>query len=167
MCFTFDGERHTQFFTMKFIPLIALLPFLIVSCAQDSLTGDTVSRGDAGRAQNVRTGTITSIRNVNIQGSGTGGTLVGAGVGGLVGNQIGGGSGRTAATVGGALLGGAAGSHAGQNITSRNGLEIEVRLDEGGRRISVVQEVNPRESFAVGNRVRLITGAGGRTRVSH
>jgi outer membrane lipoprotein SlyB len=92
---------------------------------------------------------------------------VGAGVGGLVGNQIGGGSGRTAATVGGALLGGAAGSRIGQNVTSRNGLEIEVRLTEGGRRFSVVQEVNPRESFAVGDRVRLITGAGGRTRVSH
>lgn len=151
---------------MKLIPIIAMLPFLFISCAQDSLTGDTVSRGEAGRAQNVRTGTITSIRPVNIQGSGTGGALVGAGDGGLVGNQIGGGSGRTAATVGGALVGGAAGSRVGQNVTSRNGLEIEVRLDDGGRRFSVVQEVNPRESFSVGDRVRLITGAGGRTRVS-
>ena len=152
---------------MKLLPFIAVLPFLFVSCAQDSLTGDTVSRGEAGRAQNVRTGTITSIRPVRIEGGTTGGTLVGAGVGGLLGNQIGGGSGRTAATVGGALAGGAAGSHVGQNVTSRNGIEIEVRLDDGGSRVSVVQEVNPRESFDVGNRVRVITGAGGRTRVSH
>jgi outer membrane lipoprotein SlyB len=152
---------------MKTILFIALSPFLLVSCAQDSLTGDTVSRGEAGRAQDVRTGVITSIRPIRIEGSTTGGTLVGAGVGGLIGNQIGGGSGRTAATVGGALLGGAAGSRVGQNVTSRNGLEIEVRLTEGGRRFAVVQEVNPRESFAVGDRVRLITGAGGRTRVSH
>jgi outer membrane lipoprotein SlyB len=63
------------------------------------------------------------------------------------------------------LAGGAVGSHVGQNVTSRNGLEIEVRLNEGGR-VSVVQEVNPRESFSVGNRVRVITGAGGRTRVT-
>lgn len=152
---------------MKLIPFIALLPLLFVSCAQDSLTGDTVSRGEAGRAQDVRTGTITSIRPINIQGGTTGGTLVGAGVGGLLGNQIGSGSGRTAATVGGALAGGAAGSHIGQNVTSRSGLEIEVRPNDGGRRISVVQEVNPRESFSVGDRVRVITGAGGRTRVTH
>jgi outer membrane lipoprotein SlyB len=152
---------------MKLYFAIALIPFFVASCAQDSLTGDTVSRGEAGRAQNVRTGTITSIRNVNIQGESLGGTLVGAGVGGLLGNQIGGGSGRTAATVGGALAGGAAGSHVGQNVTSRNGLEIEVRLDDGGGRVSVVQEVNPREGFSVGNRVRVITGAGGRSRVAH
>jgi len=152
---------------MKLYFAIALIPFFVASCAQDSLTGDTVSRGEAGRAQDVRTGTITSIRPVRIEGGTTGGTLVGAGVGGLLGNQIGSGSGRTAATVGGALAGGAAGSHIGQNVTSRNGIEIEVRPDDGGRRISVVQEVNPRESFSVGNRVRVITGAGGRTRVSH
>lgn len=151
---------------MKLFSILLVLPVLVVSCAQDSLTGDTVSRGEAGRAQNVRTGTITSIRSVRIEGGTTGGTLVGAGVGGLVGNQIGGGSGRTAATVGGALVGGTAGSRVGQNVTSRNGIEMEVRLDQGGQRISVVQEVNPREGFAVGNRVRVITGAGGRTRVS-
>ncbi|RPJ34787.1 MAG: glycine zipper 2TM domain-containing protein [Verrucomicrobiaceae bacterium] len=151
---------------MKSLTSIAILSFFLVSCAQDSLTGDTVSRGEAGRAQDVRTGTITSIRPVRIEGGTTGGTLVGAGVGGLLGNQIGSGSGRTAATVGGALVGGAAGSHVGQNVTSRNGLEIEVRLNDGGGRLSVVQEVNPRESFSVGDRVRVITGAGGRTRVT-
>lgn len=151
---------------MKPLATIALLSLFLASCAQDSLTGDTVSRGEAGRAQDVRTGTIASIRPVQIQGGTTGGTLVGAGVGGLIGNQIGGGSGRTAATVGGALAGGAAGSHIGQNVNSRNGLEIDVRLDGGGR-TSVVQEVSPRESFSVGNRVRVITGAGGRTRVAH
>lgn len=151
---------------MKLISAIALLPFFLVSCAQDSLTGDTVSRGEAGRAQSVSTGTITSIRPVKIEGNTTGGTLVGAGVGGLLGNQIGGGSGRTAATVGGALVGGAVGSNVGQNVTSRNGIEIEVRLDQGGNRVSVVQEVNPRENFSVGDRVRVINGGGGRTRVA-
>ena len=150
---------------MKSLLTITALSICLVSCAQDTLTGDTVSRGEAGRAQEVRTGTITSIRPVKIEGGSLGGTLVGAGVGGLLGNQIGSGSGRTAATVGGALVGGAAGSHVGQNVTSRNGLEIEVRLNDGGGRVSVVQEVNPRESFSVGDRVRVITGAGGRTRV--
>ena len=164
--FTFDGAVRMMFPSMKLLPIIGALPFLFVSCAQDSLTGDTVSRSEAGRAQDVRTGRITAIRPTRIEGGTTGGTLVGAGVGGLIGNQIGGGSGRTAATVGGALAGGAAGSHIGQNVTSRNGLEIEVRLDEGGRRVSVVQEVNPRESFSVGDQVRVVTAAGGRSRVT-
>jgi outer membrane lipoprotein SlyB len=153
--------------TMKKLFVISLLPLFLASCAQDTLTGDTVSRYEAGQAQNVRFGTITSIRPVKIEGGTTGGTLVGAGIGGLLGNQIGSGSGRTAATVGGALAGGALGSHAGQNLTSRQGLEIEVRLEGGGGRMSVVQEDNPRESFSVGDRVRVITGGGGRTRVAH
>ncbi len=151
---------------MKKLLVISLAPLFLASCAQDSLTGDTVARYEAGRAQEVRYGTITSIRPVKIEGGSTGGSLIGAGIGGLLGNQIGGGSGKTAATVAGALAGGAVGSHAGQNITSRPGLEIEVRLEAGGR-LSVVQESNPRESFAVGDRVRVMTGGGGRTRVAH
>ena len=151
---------------MKKLLCIAFVPFLITSCAMDSLTGDTVSRGQAGQAQSVRTGTIISIRNINIQGNSTGGTLVGAGVGGLLGNQFGKGSGQTAATVGGALIGGALGSQAGQSINSRRGIEIDVRLDQNRERISVVQEVNPRENFYVGDKVRVMIG-GGRTRVSH
>jgi len=151
----------------KLATLALILPLFFTSCAMDSLTGDTVSRGEAGRAQSVQFGTITSIRNVNIQGDTLGGTLVGAGVGGLAGNQVGSGSGRRAATVGGALAGAAVGSHVGQSVTSRNGLEIEVRLEESRQRISVVQEVNQRESFSVGDRVRVIHGAGGRTRVAH
>jgi outer membrane lipoprotein SlyB len=151
---------------MKKLMCIVFAPFLIVSCAMNSLTGDTVSRDQAGQAQSVRTGTIVSIRDINIQGGSTGGTLVGAGVGGLLGNQFGGGSGRTAATVGGALVGGALGSQAGQSMNSRRGIEIDVSLDQNRERISVVQEVNPRESFFVGDKVRVMVG-GGRTRVSH
>lgn len=116
-------------------------------------------------AQTVRTGVVTSVRMVKIEGSTTGGSLVGAAAGGLLGNQIGSGSGRTIATVGGALLGGAAGSHVGQNVTSRQGVEIEVRLDQGGS-VSIVQQYNPRETFARGDRVRVLTNAG-RDRVTH
>ena len=110
-------------------------------------------------------GKITSIRNVTLEGSSTGGAILGAVAGGFLGNQIGSGSGRDAATIGGAALGGAAGSHAGRAINNRQGLEITVRLDQGGS-LSIVQEVNPRESFAVGDRVRVLDN-GARARVSH
>lgn len=150
---------------MKSLLIVSIVPFLFASCAQDSLTGDTYSRNEAGRAQTVRTGTITSIRYVKIEGDSTAGTLIGAAAGGLIGNQIGSGSGRTAATVGGALAGGVGGSYAGKEITSRQGIEIQVRLDGGGS-VSVVQQVNPREAFSEGDRVRVLSG-GGRDRVTH
>lgn len=150
---------------MKRLIIIAILPFFFASCAQDSLTGDTYSRNESGQAQAVRNGRITSIRYVKIEGDSTAGTLIGMGVGGLLGNQIGSGTGRTVATIAGGLAGGAAGSHAGQAATSKQGIEIQVKLDEGGS-VSIVQEVNSRESFAVGDRVRVLT-SGGRDRVSH
>ena len=150
---------------MKKLIALSVIPFFFASCPQDSLTGDSYSRYDAGQAQTVRNGTITSIRYVKIEGNSTGGSLVGAAAGGLLGNQIGSGSGRTAATVGGALAGGVAGSYAGKEITSKQGLEIQVRLDEGGS-VSIVQEENPREPFAQGERVRVLSG-GGRDRVTH
>jgi len=144
---------------------LAVVSLLFSSCAQDSLTGDTYSRNEAGRAQSVRTGRITSIRNVKIEGGNAAGSVLGGVAGGVLGNQIGHGAGRTAATVGGAAVGMVAGSHIEQNINSRQGLEIQVKLDQGGS-ISVVQEVNPRESFDVGDRVRVLVN-GGRDRVTH
>ena len=67
--------------------------------------------------------------------------------------------------MGGALVGSAIGSHAQQAASSRNGIEISVRLDGGGS-LAIVQEVNPREPFYIGDRVRIL-GSGDRTRVSH
>ncbi|MEY4570080.1 MAG: hypothetical protein RLZZ398_1519 [Verrucomicrobiota bacterium] len=150
---------------MKTIIAIATLPLLFVSCAQQSLTGDTYSRDEAGQAQSVQQGRITSIRYVKIEGGTTAGTILGSVAGGVLGNQIGGGAGKALATVGGAGLGAVAGSHAQQSMGSRQGLEIQVRIDGGGS-LSVTQEVNPRESFSVGDRVRVL-GNGSRARISH
>ena len=153
---------------MKYLLCIAILPLFIGSCAQESLTGDTYSRGEAGQAQTVNRGTITAIRNVRLEGSAegrAGGTVLGAVAGGLLGNQVGGGSGRRAATVAGAAGGGIAGSHVGQAATARQGLEIEVDLDSGGS-VSIVQQVNPRAQFEVGDRVRVLD-SGSRARVTH
>ena len=153
---------------MKLIPLLGCASVIFLSsCAQDSLTGDTYSRGEAGRAQSISTGRITSIRDVKIEGENAGGTLVGGLAGGLLGSNIGGGrASNTAGAVGGALLGGAVGSHAQQAMGSRNGIEITVRLDGGKGSVSVVQEVSPREQFSVGDRVRVLSN-GGRTRVAY
>lgn len=146
--------------------LAAACPLLVVSCAQPSNTGDTYSKYEAGHAQSVKNGKITSVRNVKIEGGTTAGTILGGVAGGLLGNEIG--SGSTANTIGaiaGAGVGAAAGSHIQQGMGSRNGIEITVRLDGGGS-ISVVQEANPREAFRVGERVRVLYN-GNKTRVAH
>ncbi len=150
---------------MKSLFCLLLLPFLLVSCAQDSLTGDAYSRSQAGQVQTVQTGRITSLRSVRIEGGTGGGSLLGSVAGGFLGREVGHGAGRTAATIGGTLLGGAVGSRAQKNLAGRQGIEIGITLD-GGKEISVVQQINPRESFAVGDRVRVLSGRGG-TKVSH
>lgn len=149
---------------MKLLLPLAILPLFFSSCAQQSLTGDTYSRNEAGAPQSVNWGKITSIRNVAIEGEPTGGAILGGIAGGFLGNQVGAGHGRTAATIGGAALGTMAGSHAGKAATTRQGLEISVKLDKGGT-VSIVQENNPREVFSVGDRVRVLDN-GGRARVT-
>ncbi|NWK56718.1 glycine zipper 2TM domain-containing protein [Verrucomicrobiaceae bacterium N1E253] len=146
--------------------LAAACPFLVLSCAQPSNTGDTYSKYEAGSAQSVKTGKITSIRNVKIEGGTAAGSLIGAGAGAVAGHNIGSGStANTLGAIGGGLLGAAAGSHIQQGMGSKNGLEIMVKLDKGGS-ISVIQEANSRETFRVGERVRVLYN-GNKTRVTH
>lgn len=126
-----------------------------------------MSRGEVGAAQTVQDGTVTSLRNVSIEGETQLGQVGGGVAGGFLGNQIGRGSGRVAGAVAGSVLGSVIGGQAQKAATNRQGIEIEVRLDGSGKLISVVQEANPREPFAVGDRVRVISGGGARTRVAH
>lgn len=162
--FPFDWQEIGHVHRVKKLILLAV-PVLFAACAQPSLTGDTYSRGEAGAAQEVRYGKVTNVRFVTLEGSGTGGAILGAVAGGYLGRQVGSGSGRDAATIGGAALGGTAGSYAGQGATRRQGVEITVKLDGAGE-IAIVQQVDKDEPFYVGDRVR-VTGGGGRARVSH
>lgn len=146
--------------------LAAACPLLFVSCAQTSNTGDTYSKHEAGHAQSVKTGRITSIRNIKIEGGNTAGKLIGGVAGGVAGHNIGSGStANTLGAIGGALVGSAVGSHVQQGAGSRAGLEITVKLDAGGS-ISIVQEVSSKESFRTGDRVRVLYN-GSKTRVTH
>ncbi|MBR1836319.1 MAG: hypothetical protein IJ783_03445, partial [Kiritimatiellae bacterium] len=60
--------------------------------------------------------------------------------------------------------GAAAGAAAEKSLTKQNGLAIEVQLDGDGRVMSVTQ-VAGSDAFAVGQRVRVLVGADGTTRV--
>ena len=60
--------------------------------------------------------------------------------------------------------GGMAGAAVEEGVTKKTGLEITVRLDNGQLTAVVQEEGN--EIFQAGERVRLLSGAGG-TRVTH
>ena len=87
------------------------------------------------------------------------GLVVGALVGGALGNQVGKGDGRKAATVAGAVIGGVIGNEAEKDQRSRPRFEIFVQMDDG-RRLVVEQPTldGLREGDyvqIVGNRARL------------
>jgi outer membrane lipoprotein SlyB len=140
--------------------LILLVPILglLASCAQDSLSGDVYSRSEARSGQSVQSGRITNIRYVKIEGGNQGGALLGGLAGGALGSNIGNGrASNTAGAVGGALLGSVIASNVQQSVSSRQGIEITVRLDSGSS-VAVVQEENPKNpsGFSTGQRVRVL-----------
>jgi outer membrane lipoprotein SlyB len=159
--------KSCQNHLMKLNLLVGFSTILLFSsCAQDSMTGNTYSRDETRQAQSVRKGRITDIRPVKIEGNSTAGAIIGGIAGGALGSNIGSGrTSNTAGAIGGALVGGALGSHAQQAMQSRKGIEITVRLDEGGS-LAVVQEISASEPFRVGDRVRVLS-TGSRTRVAY
>ena len=133
---------------------------LAPGCASDT-SGSTYSRDSVRSQQAVYHGTVTRVEQVRIEGTdGTIGGIGGAVAGAAVGSTMGGGRGHTV----GAALGGIAGALAGAAIEkgateTNNGLEITVKLPDGSERV-VVQTAG-RDSFYVGQPVRLIVGNDG------
>lgn len=131
-----------------------------------TLTGDSYSRDEARTVQNVRLGTVESLRPVKIEGTKTPiGAGAGAIVGGVGGSAIGGGRGSVVAAVIGAVAGGLLGSATEEGLTRTQGVEITVREDDGSMR-AYVQQVEENEIFRVGERVRIMT-VNGTSRVTH
>lgn len=145
---------------------VALLAMAIsVAGCAPPVAGNRYYRGEALRAQSVELGVVESIRPIQLQGHDTGvGTVGGAALGGLAGSGVGGGAGQAAAIVGGAILGGIIGNAVERDANKRHGVELTVRLD-AGRMIAVVQE-DGGEAFRPGDRIRVLSD-GYRTRITH
>ena len=80
-------------------------------------------------------GTVESATPIQREGSGTGlGAVAGGVLGAVVGNQVGGGNGRTAATVLGALGGGWAGNSVEKKMKKETLYQVRVRMEDGGSR---------------------------------
>lgn len=95
--------------------------------------------------------------NAGIGGSGIGvGTIAGAVVGGILGNQVGAGQGKTAATV----IGAAGGAYAGNELEKRNQQQVDaykftIRMNDGSYQ-TLMQPTNA--DIRVGDRVRIDNG---------
>lgn len=140
-----------------FLSLAIVMVSLLAGCANNSLTGDTYSREDARKVQDVEYGSVLSVTPVIIEGDREGlvGNAGGAVIGGIAGNSVGGGRGKGIATVVGGIVGGIVGQATQEKLTRKQGQEIEIEMDTG-RVISVVQEVKEKKFFAPGDRVRLL-----------
>jgi outer membrane lipoprotein SlyB len=101
-------------------------------------------------------GSIESVRTITHRAQGSGlGAAGGAVLGGLLGNQIGGGSGRQLATVAGAVGGAVVGNQVEGNMKATHSYEIRVRLDDGSQRV-FRQTSSP--AWRSGDRVRIVQG---------
>lgn len=147
--------------------VVSLLGLSLAGCVNnDTLSGDVVSASQAKQVQNVTYGTLLSVRQVQIQSGNDDnivGALGGAVLGGFLGNTVGGGTGRSLATAAGAIAGGLAGQGVQGELNKTQGVQLEIREDNG-RTIVVTQKQGPTR-FSVGQRVTLI-GNGNQVSVS-
>lgn len=101
-------------------------------------------------------GQIASVNEIVTKGDGTGlGAVGGAVVGGVLGNQVGGGRGKDLATVAGAVGGAVAGNEIEKRAKSEKSYEIVVRLDEGGSQTFIEPNL---PSWRPGDRVKIDNG---------
>jgi outer membrane lipoprotein SlyB len=102
-------------------------------------------------------GTVESIHETTTRGDGSGlGAAGGAVVGGLLGNQVGGGHGKQALTVVGAIGGALAGNQIERQARATQNYETTVRMNNGSTR-TVSQATQPQ--WRDGDHVRITDGA--------
>lgn len=102
-------------------------------------------------------GVIAAIHEVYTRGQGSGlGAAGGAVLGGLLGNQVGGGHGRQLATIAGAVGGAVAGNQIEGNMKSTHSYNVVVRMDDGRTRTVHLKSL---QNWHTGEPVRIVNGA--------
>ena len=149
----------------KYMAAVALVLSALLAGCMASNSGNVYTSSQARRAHTVEAGIVESVKSVSIrqENQPVVGSVIGGIAGGILGSTVGSGSGRSVATVAGALAGAAGGAAVEQEMGTTPGLEIVVNQDNG-RTIVVVQEADVQ--FEPGDRVRVLTGPDGTTRIS-
>lgn len=144
--------------------LLLVLPLTaagIAGCASD-IDSNYYSTGSVGQVSQAQGCTVVSVRPIKVSTQNGAGTAIGGIAGGIAGSQIGGGNtAHLLGAVGGAILGGFAGNAAQEGLTSQQGYEYIVRLDNGNT-VSTTQGadvlLNPGQRCQIifGNPARII-----------
>jgi outer membrane lipoprotein SlyB len=117
--------------------------------AVGSTSATSRGQGAAPAAVCTRCGVVESVATVKKKGEGTGlGAVAGGVLGGVAGHQVGGGNGKTAMTVLGAIGGGLAGNEVEKRARSETLYDIHVRMEDGSTRV-----FQRSQSMALGTRV--------------
>jgi outer membrane lipoprotein SlyB len=118
-----------------------------------------VKASQANVMQNVDIGTVTSVREVNIEGQKSNLGLFGGGIVGGAAASGGRGVGGALAQAGGSVVGAVAGQAVEEAATRKRAQEVTVHLDDG--RTVVVTQDSDGGLFRDGDRVRILNGHGG------
>ncbi|MEI8706444.1 glycine zipper 2TM domain-containing protein [Pseudoalteromonas sp. B62] len=137
----------------------------VIMCALLIISAPTFAKYERNKAvpvQQVLFGDVKSVRNITeqeiIQDKNNGWkTFGGALLGGVVGNQFGGGSGRTVATILGSVIGGSVAHNRQQqsHYQQNNFVELLIQV-ENGDQFMVVQDQDQSMRFGKGDNVRLV-----------
>lgn len=101
-------------------------------------------------------GRVESVQAIQQQAQPSGlGVVAGAVLGGVLGNQVGGGNGKKLATVAGAVGGGFAGNEVERRTRSTTAYEVRVRMDDGTVRTF---PYNNQPNWSIGDRIRVVDG---------
>ncbi|PHR63171.1 MAG: hypothetical protein COA47_00725 [Robiginitomaculum sp.] len=116
---------------------------LLGACASD-LGANDYNRSSIGEISRSDSGIVVSSRAIRIEGTQSGvGTVGGAAIGGLAGSELGGDdTGRAVGAIFGAILGGLAGSAIEKGATQRDGFAYTVQLDRDGEYLTITQGGN-------------------------
>jgi len=139
--------------------LTALICVLLTMSAP---TFANYERNKAQPVQQVLFGTIKSVRHITEQElvrdkSNGWKTFGGALIGGAIGNQFGGGSGRTIATILGSLIGGQTAHNSQQKSHYKQSHLVELLIKvQSGKQFMVVQELDNSMLFNKGDSIRLV-----------
>lgn len=119
----------------------AISSVLLLGACASELGANDYNRSSVGQISRSDSGVVISSRTIRIEGTQSGvGTLGGAAIGGLAGSEFGGGRTENAAgAIIGAIVGGVVGSVVEKNVTERSGFAYTVELDRDGDFITITQ----------------------------
>lgn len=140
-----------------------VLTFSLAGCQTASQQSGAYSARQIESAMRSSSGTILSVRQVQVQKDQTGiGAVGGTVLGGVTGSTIGSGRGKLLAVAGGAAAGAALGNMAEKANAVGNAVELEVELEDESV-IVVVQELN--DDFNPGDHVKVLEANDGTIRI--